>query len=310
MPKEESLDNEFHSTFIYTPILGGYEESVTRRDPSPVIKVDELYYVWYSRSIEGPSGYYADIWYATSSNGMEWTEQGKAIGKGAEGSWDENGVFTPTILIAEGIYYLFYTAVPKPFKQEHPPTPTAIGIAIADSSDGPWTKYEGNPVLKPGKPEEWDSCRVDDSCLIARGGKYWLYYKGRQLGLSPAETKMGLAIADSPTGPYVKHLSNPILASGHEVCVWPHREGITALVAPTGPEGGTVQYSPDGIHFIRKAKIEPPSAPGPYRTDSFADVSYGTGITWGICQNAREKERPFLMRFVCDLKAKSEIVFT
>jgi len=304
MRQEESPDNEFYSTFTYTPILGGYEDGVTRRDPSPVIKVGEFHYVWYSRSTEGPSGYYADVWYATSPDGVEWTEQSKAIGKGSNGDWDENGVFTPTILIAEGRYYLFYTAVPKPFKQEHPPTPTAIGIAVANLPDGSWTKYDGNPILKPGKPGDWDSCRVDDACLIVRGGKYWLYYKGRQLGLSPAETKMGLAIADSPTGLYIKHPSNPVLASGHEVCVWPHREGIAALIAPVGPEGSTVQYSPDGIHFTRKAKVKPPGAPGPYRTDGFADVSYGTGITWGICQNTLE-ERPFLMRFDCDLKATS-----
>ena len=165
-------------------------------------------------------------------------------------------------------------------------------------------KFAGNPVLRTGKPGEWDSGRVDDACLIVRGGKYWLYYKGRQLGLSPAETKMGLAIADTPTGPYVKYKSNPVLASGHEVCVWPHREGIAALIAPVGPEGSTVQYSPDGIHFTSKAKVAPPSAPGPYRTDFFADVSYGTGITWGVCQNTREKPLPFLMRFDCNLKAK------
>lgn len=303
MQQEESPDNEFYTTFTYTPILGGYEEGITRRDPSPVIKVGERYYVWYSKSTQGSSGYYADVWCATSPHGKEWTEQNEAIGKGGKDAWDENGVFTPTILIAEGRYYLFYTAVPQPFKQEQPPTPTAIGIAIADFPNGPWTKHDGNPVLKPGNPGEWDSGRVDDACLIVRRGKYCLYYKGRQWGLSPAETKMGLAIADSPTAPYIKHLSNPVFASGHEVCVWPHRQGIAALVAPTGPAGSTVQYSPDGIHFTRKAKVKPPSAPGPYRTDCFADVSYGAGITWGICQNTREK-RPFLMRFDCDLSAK------
>jgi len=303
MQQEGSPDNEFYTTFTYAPILGGYEAGITRRDPSPVIKVGELYYVWYSKATVDASGYYADVWHATSPDGMEWTEQDEAIGKGNNGDWDENGVFTPTILIAEGRYYLFYTAVTKPFKQEHPPTPTAIGIAIADSPDGPWTKYDGNPVLKTGKPGEWDSCRVDDSCLIVRGGKYCLYYKGRQLGLSPAETKMGLAIADRPTGHYIKYPSNPVFASGHEVCVWPHRKGVAALISPTGSEGSTVQYSPNGIHFTRKSKVNPPSAPGPYRSDGFADVSHGTGITWGICQNTREK-RPFLMRFDCDLRAK------
>lgn len=295
---------EFEAIFSYTPILGGPEDGVTRRDPSPVICVGEQYYIWYSRTTEGPSGYYAEVWYATSDDGKEWTECGIAIDKGSRGAWDGNGVFTPTILLAQGRYYLFYTAVPKPFSQEEPPTPTAIGIAVADGPDGPWVRFEGNPVLQVGAPGEWDSCRVDDACLIVRHREYWLYYKGRQDGLSPAQTKMGLAIAQNPTGPYLKHPGNPVLNSGHEVCVWPHRRGVAALVAPTGPEGSTVQYSEDGLHFVRQASVVPPSAPGPYRTDAFVDVDYGYGFTWGVCQNIRDNRWPFLMRFDCDLRTE------
>ena len=302
MEQGHQSNDEFFTTFEYTPILGGYEEGITRRDPSPVIRANGRYYVWYSRATVDETGYYADVWCATSPDGWGWTEQALAVGKGGTGSWDENGVFTASTLVAEGKYYLFYTAVPKPFSQD-PPTPTAIGIAIADSPDGPWTKFEGNPVLRPGPAGDFDSCRVDDSCLIVRGGKYWLYYKGRGRDLTPAQTKMGLAIAESPTGPYVKHSANPVVGSGHEVCVWPHREGVAALTAPTGPEGCTIQYSPDGVSFTVEAKVQPPLAPGPFRTDGYQDVPYGEGITWGISQRGSQSPRPFLERFDCDLRA-------
>ncbi len=158
-------------------------------------------------------------------------------------------------------------------------------------------------MLRPGPPGTWDSCRVDDSCLIVREGRYWLYYKGRELTQGPTWTKNGVAIADEPTGPYVKHEENPLIGGGHEVCVWPHRQGVAALVAPGGPEGRSIQYSPDGIHFVRQAGIDPPGAPGPYRTDGYADISYGEGITWGICI-AKLKTWPYLMRFDCDLRAR------
>ena len=302
-------DHAFYTPFSYSAALGlGYEPGITRRDPSPVIKVGSLYYVWYSKSTEGPSGYYATVWYATSPDGRKWIEQGEAIGRGCPGAWDENGVFTPTILMADGRAYLFYTAVPKPFDNDHGGprgTPTAIGVAVADSPRGPWTKFEGSPVLRPGEAGAFDGHRVDDACLIVREGRYWMYYKGRELGRSPAETKMGLAIADRPTGPYVKTSDNPVLDSGHEVCVWPHREGVAALIAPVGPQGGTVQYSPDGVHFQRRAKVTPPRAPGPYRADGFLDTSFGPGITWGLCQNCT-KDWPFLERFDCDLSAREE----
>ena len=64
-----------------------------------------------------------------------------------------------------------------------------------------------------------------------------MYYKGRQMDRSWRETQMGLAISKTPTGPYVKHPANPVLDSGHEICVWPHGTGVGCLVCDIGPQG-------------------------------------------------------------------------
>jgi len=291
-------------SFRYTPILGGYERGVTRRDPSPVVRADGLYHVWYSRSVVASDGYAATVWHAASSDGVEWAEQDEAVGKGGSGDFDEHGVFTPTILVADSQYCLFYTAVPEPFTNDDGGprgTKTAIGVAVADSPDGPWRKFEGNPVLRPSdSPGDFDSHRVDDSCMIVREGQYWMYHKGRQAGLTPGQTKMGLAIAERPTGPYVKFPGNPVLDSGHEVCVWPHGTGVASIIAPTGPEGNTLQYSGDGVHFQRVCQVEAPRAPGPFREDNFRGGT-GPGITWGVCM--KPVDWPYLMRFDCDLTA-------
>ncbi len=308
-------DSEFYTEFSYSAAVGlGYQEGVTRRDPSDVIKVGASYYVWYTKTSRGYSGYDATIWYASSPDGRRWTEEAEAIKRGEPGTWDAQSVFTPNILVADGRYYLFYTAISKPKDARFT---TAIGVAVSDSPDGPWRKSEGNPVLTTGQgrwvghsgtkaaPDAaWDSHVVDDACLIVRGGKYWLYYKGRQMALSPAQTKMGLAIADSPTGPYVKHRANPLIRSGHEVLVWPYRQGVVALIGPTGPRGNTIQYAPDGLHFSVKSRIKnPPKAPGAYRPDAFANTTNGQGITWGISMGTKNT-RPYLVRFECDLSAK------
>jgi len=292
--------------FKYSPALP-YEEGVTRRDPSPVIQVDGIYYVWYSRTSESAQGYAASVWYATSPDGYQWQEQGEALPKGGKGTFDEHGVFTPTILIANSRYFLFYTAVPEPFINDNgggpKGTPTAIGVASADSPKGPWVRFKDNPVLLPSDdPSHFDSMRVDDTCLIVRNGQYWMYYKGRQANRTPGETKMGLAIAQSPTGPYVKHAHNPILDSGHEVCVWPHGFGVGCLVSNVGPQGNTLQYSHDGIHFQKIADTVPPVAPGPFRADGFLD-GQGPGVTWGLSiENI--PTWPYLVRFDCDLRAE------
>lgn len=298
------MSSAFDTEYSYQVAIP-YEPGVTRRDPSPVIQVEGLFHAWYTRATADSSGYYGTVWHATSPDGRRWMECGEAVGTGDDDAWDGNGVFTPTVLIARQTYYLFYTAVPKPFDNDSGGphgTGTAIGVAAAQSPEGPWHKLEGNPVLRPGPGAAVDGHRVDDACLVVRDNGHWMYYKGRQKGLTPSQTRMCLAIASDPTGPYEKSRLNPILSSGHEVCVWPHGAGVAALVSPCGPEGGTVQYSSDGLHFERMARSAPPSAPGPFRDDGFTEGS-GPGITWGLCQDVSSEDRPFLLRFECDLRA-------
>ena len=242
----------------------------------------------------GPSGYDATVWHATSGDGFHWEERGEALPRGAAGEWDEQSVFTPNILVTEDRYYLFYTSVEMPYSED---ALTAIGVAFAESPNGPWTKCAGNPVLRTGPDPAWDSHRVDDACLVVRDGRFWLYYKGRQKGLSPRETRMGLAVAEQPLGPYKKVKENPLIEGGHEVCVWRQGTGVAALIQPNGPEGGTLQYSEDGIHFRRCAAVRPPQAPGPYRPDFLEDEQPGAGIEWGLHINLRSGQLPFLERF-------------
>lgn len=289
--------------FRFVPAQGlGSEKGVCRRDPSDVIEVGSTYFVWYTKVLDGPgvyrypSGYSGHIWYATSEDGLRWKERGETLGKGPPGAFDEHGVFTPGILAVEGKYYLFYTAVPKPMSDS---TPTAIGIAVAESPRGPWRRFPGNPVLQPAAdPALFDSFRVDDSSLIIRDGKYWLYYKGRQAGHRPSETKWGLAIAARPTGPYLRYSPRSVVDSGHEVLVWPHREGVAALVGPTGPDKNTIQYAPDRAHFrVVSRFVNPPRAPGGYRLDAFTNAAFGRGMEWGLSMIGGRD--PYLVRFEC-----------
>uniref|UniRef100_UPI003565C1BD family 43 glycosylhydrolase n=1 Tax=Pontiella sp. TaxID=2837462 RepID=UPI003565C1BD len=232
----------------------GPHEKVSRRDPSDVIKVGDLFYVWYSR---GPvkTGYNATVWYATSPDGINWTEKGEAVAKGGAGAWDESSVFTPNILVAEGKYWLFYTGTSK--NPEIKPD-SKIGIAVSESPDGPWKKLAANPVLKNSdNPEDFDSHLVDDACLIVRDGKYWFYYKGRQKGKSARETQMGLAIAEKPGGPYIRHPENPVIPGNHEVLVWPQGSGVAAMIGTTGPKEiiNSVLYAEDGVNFTKTHRV-------------------------------------------------------
>lgn len=69
-----------------------------------------------------------------------------------------------------------------------------------------------NPVLSPGAPGTFDENGISIGCIVPRDGKYWLYYLGWNLLVSvPWHNSIGLAIADSPDGPFVRASQAPIL---------------------------------------------------------------------------------------------------
>jgi len=85
-------------TLRYSPATRlGPEKGVMRRDPSDIIKVGDLYYLWYTKGAV-PHGYDATVWYAISPDGFTWTEKGEALPRGPQGAWDAQSVFTPNIL--------------------------------------------------------------------------------------------------------------------------------------------------------------------------------------------------------------------
>lgn len=292
-------------TITYADAAGlGAERGVMRRDPSDLIRVGDRYFVWYSRG-RFSHGYDASIWYATSADGRRWQERGEALPRGPAGSWEEQSVFTPNILVAEGRYWLFYTAVPKPFVATGSNlTRTAIGVASADSPDGPWTRCADNPILRPsGNERNFDGVRVDDACLVVKDGKYLLYFKGRQsFRTTPHETRMGLAVADRPQGPYIRVQPDPVIGGGHEVVVWRQGKGVAALISNHGSDDlkNRVFYAEDGLHFTATHRVvNTPGGAGCFRPEAFTDSGKGLPVEWGLHIRQRKGDLPFLERFDC-----------
>jgi len=279
-------------TFSYNEITGiGFEKGITRRDPSDVIKVDNVCYVYYTKVIGRAPGYWGDIWCATSKdNGYSWTEEGRVLGIGETGTFDSQAVFTPNIIKVNRKYYMFYTGVkPTPgrtdgyFENNSITDITAFGLAVANKPDGPFTRVDNNPILKISvEPEKFDSYRIDDAALLFKDGKYMLFYKGRSRIHSesgPAHTQMGVAIASQPEGPYLKY-DKPILDKSHEVLIWKQGNGVAALASISS----TLEYSKTGLDFMtdrKNIKIENrPFAPGAFRADLTGEAS--NELKWGI----------------------------
>ncbi|MBK1877541.1 glycoside hydrolase family 117 protein [Pelagicoccus mobilis] len=282
------------------------DPDLVRRDPSAVIKVDDLYYVYYTRGTrvreDGSEKFFpwdeCDLWYATSKDGWEWKEMGPAVERGPAGSYDEQSVFTPEVLAHDGKFYLVYQCVVNPYVHRVKET---VAMAVADSPNGPWRKSP-KPILEPVSNGKWDpnggdadilrlgnfdSHKTHDPCLMFYRDKFYLYYKGERIGeqriFGQREIKWGVAIAENPEGPYVRSEYNPITNSGHEVCVWHYNGGIALIHTDDGPERHTVQWAPDGINFEITGRIgKTPKAFGLYRGGDH-DKKPTEGIRWGLC---------------------------
>jgi len=310
-----SIKEKFSNVeFEFKEVTGiGFEEGVTRRDPSDVIKSGETYYVYYTKIPDAKpehwgAGYWgASVWCAKSDDeGFTWTEMGEMLDVGEKGKWDSQAVFTPNILYANGKYYLYYTGVkPTPgnaegeFENNNITDITAIGVAESDSPTGPFERISEEPILKVSvEPEKFDSYRVDDASLLFRNGLYWLYYKGRSLASGhggPAHTAMGVAFSKNPEGPYTK-FGKEILERSHEVLIWPQGTGVGAFASLSE----TFEYAPDGIDFMSdklNVKVEKRAvAPGAFRPDLTNPVVVGEGLKWGISM-IPNKHECYLVRY-------------
>ncbi len=316
-------ENPLFTNFKYTRLEGlEYPDDATlsRRDPSKVIKVGDKYYMWYTHrhtkcapigasnaaqcDDETPSTDWdlAEIWYATSEDGFTWEEQGVAVERPKKPMAGHRSVSTPDILVWKGKYYLYYQAFSEPsgLKGDYCP----VSMSYADSPDGPWTHFEGE-VIPTGEPGAWNQFAIHDPFPLVHNGKIYIYYKSAFNRPDRLWVGNGLATADSPEGPFTHHPKNPVLASGHEVSVFPFREGLAAIVTTDGLERNTIQYAEDWVNFKISSIVElPPVAAAPYCADAFTDTTDGQGIEWGVCHSTAMGSRPYhseIIRFDCSL---------
>ena len=327
-------ENELYSQFKYTRLKGfeynGHDGTVSRRDPSKIIFENGRYYVWYTkrdtstRPIGGvfSKGYQnvplekefqlnddvpsvdwdlAEIWYATSKDGFNWEEKGTAVARPSKPIPGWRSVATPDILKYNGKFYLYYQAF-----IEAPGTRgdyCSIGVSHANSPDGPWIKAE-DVAIDTGASGEWDQFAVQDPTPLVHNGQIYLYYKGAFNRPNTVWVAVGLAIADNPLGPFKKHILNPVLNSGHELCLFPFKKGVAALNITDGNEHFTIQYAEDWVSFELAAITEMmPLGGNAFIPDAFEDNGDGRGITWGLCffRASEADDCSYLARFDCDL---------
>jgi len=126
---------------------------------------------------------------------------------GDEQAWD-GGVIEACDVFKDGhTYYLYYHGTPGD-EQLWPRGGYRLGVATAPSPLGPWSKYEGNPILDLGSEESWEARHVACASVIKEEeDRYYMWYSGCDGGV----WSVGLATASDPLGPWKKYEGNPVL---------------------------------------------------------------------------------------------------
>lgn len=138
-----------------------------------------------------------------------------------EGFWDGRMTHNPTILRYRNKFLLFYigSTFPgeRPSKEQFESGVTdlhwksypniRIGLAIADSVYGPWTRQD-KPILLP-RPGKWDSTiTTNPAPCIAPDGSILLYYRSN----TPNGCRLGVSWAKNFDAPFERLSDEPILS--------------------------------------------------------------------------------------------------
>lgn len=181
------------------------------------------------------------------------------------GFWDGTTCHNPHIQFIDGKYCLFYMG-----NSNGKTNTKRIGLATADSLDGPWTRPD-KPLLETGSDGSWDDhCTTNPAFMKHPNGEYWLYYKSwntKEYDNAKNPTirgnrKYGLAIAQKLEGPYIRYEGNPIVDfSGYgenrqveDAYIYYEKKKFKMIMRDMGffnHEVGLYFESKDGIHWAK-----------------------------------------------------------
>lgn len=237
---------------------GAWDEDVI--EACDVLKDFETYYFYYhgvpkDQSKWGVLGYRIGL--ATAGHPLgPWVKYGDQpiLDLGPKGSWEDKHVASAFVLKEKpGKFVMWYSGAGQS-------TPWGIGIASAAKPEGPWQKYERNPIIP-------NFGYVGG--VVKLNGKYYLYTEHPIGSTAPDYGPISLATANSPEGPWTIWDGNPVLSAGSpgawddggysesKVTYW---DGLFHIFY-----GGAKEYqpriltresigyatSPDGFHFTR-----------------------------------------------------------
>jgi hypothetical protein len=209
--------------------------------PNALLK-EKGYYVWGGSVVKGEDGCYhlyysrwkketnfsgwvthSEIAHATGPSPTgPWTVTGVALPRRGAAYWDGLCTHNPCVRKFGGRYYLYYMGntgngqISKGLNWTHRNN-QRIGVAVAESPDGPWTRMDRPLIDVSADAAAPDSLMVSNPAVTQRpDGTYLMVYKavGKKRKLPFGGPVVHLCASSvSPTGPFVKNLT-PVFTDG------------------------------------------------------------------------------------------------
>lgn len=189
--------------------------------------------------------------------------RGVVLGRQEADVWDRDVAHNPTILQANGKWFLYYMGNFGNGEFWSHRNNQRVGVAVAERPEGPFIR-SAQPLLPPGKEGAWDDLlTTNPSCTETADGRFLLIYKAvKRSGASPkfGPVQHGAAFAASPLGPFVRH-PDPIFPhrdvafAAEDPFVWCQQGKLFCMVKDmgrhfSGHERALVLFSSDdGIHW-------------------------------------------------------------
>ena len=165
------------------------------------IQIDsETRYIFYCRNPESGKIIDSIFWRKATRNGNTWNwgPQREALAKGS--GWESVHVCDPEVRKGEfkvnGHTYewvMFYLGCDQ-LDNNH----NQIGLAFADSIEGPWVKWNGNPIVKFPGTGFWGVGQPSATSVDGKGQLLMFYSKGDAAGTRTIYTKVDLSDMSAP----------------------------------------------------------------------------------------------------------------
>ncbi|CAH9128996.1 unnamed protein product [Cuscuta epithymum] len=187
------IEGEHHSGALFDAGQEGDWDSLFIASPHVIYHGNGDLRMYY-HSFDAENGCFA-IGMARSRDGIKWVKQGRMIGEGGVGAFDELGVMNPNVVRnrKDGRYIMAYEGVGVDGRR-------SIGVAISPDGLKGWRRVVGcNPVLRGCEGGDgWDCEGVGSPCLVQMDGEdevgQWrLYYRGVGRG---GRTGIGMAVSN------------------------------------------------------------------------------------------------------------------